>query len=469
MISPPHIPFDVLLEMMDFLPASGLVALLLTCKTLRKEGGKKLLLRIEEVDVAPQHLSSFCRFMLVDDGYRIPFLRHSLCLRDDAGMRVDPETPAMLVEILSRITRLRRLRVECADWLFIAIPELSDTIASMTCLQEFTMGLRFQNDDAEKMLLFMQSQLKSADIMYGGFDQDRPETMTQETIDRTRDFDDENMNPIVLLANSSHSLERVTARNFMVLDVDHGIVYPNVTRLDLVNNSDIWILPFIRAFPNIGTLTVANERTYQDASVRSFNWEGQLFDGKWDVLDTLVGAAPCIYNLSLLCHVRSMVLDALNSPEPPSFRSEMMALSTIIADTRPSELIVRMRGKLKEAEKYVAQLQTIPHQLTSMGVTLRVKTLPTDRGLTNNMRRLIKATPPAVTSFVYVLVVLCKDEECTTDAPTCLKPQETLTVPEPDEDVVRASLSEHPGLGQFTMRIEGQHSNTPWFSKCIQG
>ncbi|RPD52566.1 hypothetical protein L227DRAFT_39638 [Lentinus tigrinus ALCF2SS1-6] len=468
MVSPPPIPFDVLLEMMDFLPPSGLVALLQTCKTLRKEGGKKLLLRMEEVDVAPQHLSSFCRFMLVDDGYRISFLRQSLCLRDDAGMRVDPETPAMLVEILSRITGLRRLRLECADWLFVAIPDLSDAISGMTCLQEFTMGLRFQNDEAEKMLLLMQSQLKSANIMCGGFDRDRPETMPHEAIYRV-DYEYDDMNPIVLLANSSHSLERVTARNFLVTDVDHGIVYPNVTHLDLFNNTDIWILPFIRAFPNIGTLTVANERTYQDASVRSFNWEGQLFDGKWDVLDTLVGTAPCIYNLSLLCHVRSMVLDALNSPEPPSFRSEMMALSTIIADTRPSELIVRMRGKLKEAEKYVAQLQTIPHQLTSMGVTLRVKKLPTDRGLTNNMRRLIKATPPAVTSFMYVLVVLCKDDECTTDAPTCLKHRETLTIPEPDEDVVRTSLSEHPGLGKFTVRIEGQHSNTPWFSKCIQG
>ncbi|KAI0682987.1 hypothetical protein C8T65DRAFT_837276 [Cerioporus squamosus] len=377
--------------------------------------------------------------MVVDDGYRIPFLRRSLCLRGEAEMEVDPLTAGMLVGVVSRITRLGKLCIDSADWLFAAVPDLPAAIASMTFPP------------------------KASRYHVRRFDLSRPETVPEEA--EYRDYDDHNMNPIMLLANSRRSLERIIARSFIAADIDYHVVYPNVTHLELVTK-DIFIWCFTLAFPNIRTLRVVNgEDGNWDDDLRHFNLEAQQFEGSWERLDTVVGQATHIYSVGLTCPVLSIVLDTVG---PRWHEREKWALAKVIEDTQPEVLIFRMSGNLKQAEQYVARLQTIPHQLVSVGVNLRVKRLPTGRGLTNTIRRVIRATPPTIASFGYVLVVSCSPSSVAHPSICpCLELRETLAMPVLDQDAIQAALSEHPGLNSFVVRIQGQHSDELWYSLSV--
>ena len=160
---------DVLLLVFSLAHMRTKLALMSTCQTLYKEGGKQLLKDNDHVLElrTERHLDSFIRFMDADAGSRMRHLRN---LNLDIDPNLSRPVAKRLGKMLKRLgglalgSRLTDLNINNPESLLSIHPFLSRKIAGLTSIKRINLG--GVGKRSVKMLKSMQSELQSVEIWF---------------------------------------------------------------------------------------------------------------------------------------------------------------------------------------------------------------------------------------------------------------------------------------------------------------
>ena len=293
-----------------------------TCHTLRGEGVKQMLDRDITLREARDSLS-FALFMLVDETRRFPLLRRSLSIQTG---RLTGQAAFALVELVSRISHLERLALWNADQVLASDPRLPRAFASLTCLKHLDFHATQDSDNADCVYMFkrMQSQLLTAALHL-------PSPIRRYM---NGHLNCELVDPIRLLRSSTDTLAELRGSNFEARRA-HGVVYPNVRRLNIHLGLVPLIAPYMISFPNVTALEVTCDASFEPSTVPSFsfmNEDGQESIEAWSTLEELAGNLTDIFVLSLRCTTTTLRVHAAGR------HRNLRYLTDVLSRTRPTHL-----------------------------------------------------------------------------------------------------------------------------------
>nr|VWO99781.1 Autophagy-related protein 17 [Ganoderma boninense] len=225
-------------------------------------------------------------------------------------------------------SNLTFLHISAAEALLALHPTLGPAIAKLRTLK--TIDISETGVHCATLLRTLRSSLVTAKIHFGVHSAEPEEEVPPEP----------DMNPILLLEGSQSTLESLSA-SFPVSRPD-GPCYANVTRLELFCTGLPYVEDYIRAFPNIQSLTYFHyaalqaELSWHERRVMAMQY--QTHHGTWQSLRKLQGSLLLLWVWGLMCHIPSVELSFEQLGVDPNF------LNDIILDVRPSDLALRLPG-----------------------------------------------------------------------------------------------------------------------------
>ncbi|KAI1783567.1 hypothetical protein LXA43DRAFT_321132 [Ganoderma leucocontextum] len=319
---------DVLRTVMAFASVADLKELAVVSLPLREEALREILTRGVHLRRGTARLQSFCHFMLKRDPPLYPFL-HTLILEHIPGRASDEFDPNDLLQVLSRATYLRDLRIRWCDHLFTANSALGlpVTLPQLQDLHRLEIWTRQNTTDplVAKTVLRLRTQLHNLQ-----FSSDADNQLPH-------DFPN-------LLAVRQQSIHRLR------------ICYPDLTSIPWAPFTSVRVLfltignklpslPHLaQIFPNLRELAVVavgfevdfghpapeHVKARQDAT--AFQNSG----GGWkslDVLTTTTIGDPWV--LCLACHVRSVRLGNYDVGSHAAFVD-------VVSRTRPKKVTLHL-------------------------------------------------------------------------------------------------------------------------------
>nr|VWP00899.1 RAS1 [Ganoderma boninense] len=209
-------------------------------------------------------------------------------------------------------SNLTFLHISAAEALLALHPTLGPAIAKLRTLK--TIDISETGIHCATLLRTLRSSLVTAKIHFGIHSAEPEDEAPPEP----------DMNPILLLQGSQSTLESLSA-SFPVSRPD-GPCYANVTHLELFCTGLPYVEDYIRAFPNIQSLTYFHYAALQ-AELRGMS-----------SLRKLQGSLLLLWVWGLTCHIPSVELSFEQLGVDPNF------LNDIILDVRPSDLALRLPG-----------------------------------------------------------------------------------------------------------------------------
>ncbi|EJF66358.1 hypothetical protein DICSQDRAFT_132502 [Dichomitus squalens LYAD-421 SS1] len=150
---------DVLLQVIRVSPLRDALAVISTCRTLRCEGSKTLLLENEiRIDTGGQ-LASFLTFLNNEELPRFRYLR-ALYLN---VFTFPPTVTEDLTEAFPHMTQLETLTLIGAELLYVYHPEVASALAALTSIRH--LRVVYAGDRACIMLKAFKSRLVSASLV----------------------------------------------------------------------------------------------------------------------------------------------------------------------------------------------------------------------------------------------------------------------------------------------------------------
>ncbi|PIL22866.1 hypothetical protein GSI_15562 [Ganoderma sinense ZZ0214-1] len=226
---------------------------------------------------------------------------------------------------------LTSLKISNTEALLVLHPPLGTAIAKLRTLKTvdfFNTGVH-----CATLLRTLQSSLVTVKLR---FDLD---TRAQE--DDSEVLPEPDANPILLLEGSQSTLESLSVS--CATPSPDGPYYPNMTHLELSFAGFPYVKDYIRAFPNLQSLTCFDYTRFGDElawhSRRGMAIVYQVYHGTWRSLRKFEGSLLTLWVLGLTCHIHCVRLSfAQQLGVDPNF------LNDVIIDVRPSELALRLPG-----------------------------------------------------------------------------------------------------------------------------
>ncbi|KAM5538654.1 hypothetical protein V8D89_007683 [Ganoderma adspersum] len=266
--------------------------------------------------------------------YRLKFLKKlslDLCPPTEAASRT---LESLFKRIAQAASNFTSLEISEAEALLSTYPPLCPAIAKLTTLKN--LDLRWTGAHCATLLLMLQSSLTTATIYFGVPGRELEFDFIPANID---------MNPMILLEGSKSSLESLST-SYAVSSLDGPCPYNSLTRLDLSYIDLPFVEDYIRAFPNLHSLTASQCTGSSDAYDIAY-WNErretallyQAQHGTWRSLQHCQASMLLLWTWGLTCHIPSVRL---------SFEHELGVcpnfLKDVILDVRPSELALRLPG-----------------------------------------------------------------------------------------------------------------------------
>ncbi|KAM5538644.1 hypothetical protein V8D89_007673 [Ganoderma adspersum] len=293
---------DIMHTIMSYATRNIVSNLMKTCRTMNSEGAKHLLKDGVSVGCDAE-LVSFIYFLMarrnVDDSLRRLSFFEKFSLHFDAP---SPEIAGLLAEFFERIApaalNFTSLEIHTTEALLTSYPPLGAAIAKLTTLED--LELSFGGEHCAELLRTLQSKLVTAIITFG--DGERED---EEIPDRYR-------NPILLLQGSKSTLESL--RTSFSVSSFYGPRYTNVTKLSLSYMDLPDIEDYIRAFPNLVSLSAFECSGYGDDSEawedrREISMLYQAHNETWRSLSYYWGSVLILWTFGLTCRIPSVELD----------------------------------------------------------------------------------------------------------------------------------------------------------------
>ncbi|PIL22886.1 hypothetical protein GSI_15582 [Ganoderma sinense ZZ0214-1] len=325
---------DIMHIVMSFADRRAVSSLMKTCSTLNSEGAKYILtdgvfLRHE------RGLMSFIWFLIARNGSsecrrRLTFLK-KLSLDFYPPTEVAAGILEGFFELVPVTSGLICLEISEAEALLAMHPPLGVAIAKLTRLK--TLNLSDAGEHCALLLRTLRSSLVFADITFVTSNGEPEDEATRRS----------NANPILLLEGSQSTLESLST-NFATSSPD-GPRYTNVTSLTLMYIDLLVIEDYIRAFPNVRTLSSSECSGFREDRER---WEDrratsmlhQARHGTWRSLRHYVGTVLDLWTFGLACQIRTV---GFGVPQNRMVQDPDM-LNDVLSDARPSALDLMLPG-----------------------------------------------------------------------------------------------------------------------------
>ncbi|PIL22888.1 hypothetical protein GSI_15584 [Ganoderma sinense ZZ0214-1] len=322
---------DVMHVILSYATRNVVSDLMKTCHVLNSEGSKYLLKEGVVVESEVQ-LLSFIFFLVARNNPDNCHRRMSLF--DNLSLHLDfpsPDVGIGLCHVFENLFPLASnftfLEIHDAEALLASHPPLGAAIAKLTTLQ--TLELFSAGEHCAMLLHTLQSHLFTARLTFGDVDGD-PEDVIPE-LDR---------NPIYLLHGSQSTLESLDT-SFSASSPWHGPRYPNVTTLSLSYLDLPSIEDYIRAFPNLQSLSTFECSGY---GVVPEDWEErrtasmvyQAQHGTWQSMRHYWGSVLILWLFGLTCRIPSVTLDFDDG------EVDLDKLNDVLQAARPSSLILKL-------------------------------------------------------------------------------------------------------------------------------
>ena len=324
---------DVMHIVMSHADRTVVSNLMKTCNTLNNAGTRYLL----EDGVSLRHeegLVSFVRFLWARGGSNECFRRVTLLSKLTLDFHDPKESTARILESLFGIlargaSNLTFLKMWAAEALLVLHPPLGATIATLTQLK--TLDFFRAGEHCAKLLRALRSSLVTMKIHFATYSREGEDEVLAEP----------DVNPILLLEGSQSTLESLST-SFGLSSPD-GPCYPNVTHLELSCADFPYIEDYIRAFPNLQSLTCfeyagfGDELEWHERREMAMLYQAQ--HGTWQSMRDYQGSLFMLWIWGLACRIPSVGLsfDERRGLDP-NF------LNDIISDVRPSDLSLRLPG-----------------------------------------------------------------------------------------------------------------------------
>ena len=324
---------DIMHIIMSYASRRVVSSLMNTCNALNSAGTKYLLedgvfLRREE------GLESFICFLWARDNPSECFRRVTFLKKLTLHFNYPTESMARSLECLFEIVApaapgFTFLEIWAAEALLILHPPLGTSIANLAKLK--TLQLFQTGEHCATLLRTLQSSLVTVKLHFGHYTRE-PEN---------EDLALPDMNPILLLEGSQSTLESLSTS--FALSSPDGPCYTNVTHLELSCADLPYIEDYIRAFPNLQSLTsfectgFADELEWHER--RDIAMAHQAQHGTWQSMRHYQGSLLTLWIWGLTCRIPSVRLGFdQRLGVDPNF------LNDIILDVRPLDLSLRLPG-----------------------------------------------------------------------------------------------------------------------------
>ncbi|KAL6299591.1 hypothetical protein BKA93DRAFT_805844 [Sparassis latifolia] len=294
---------DVLLIILSLISQRDALRLASTCHFGYNIALPRFLSKVDiQYSMRKSHkVAGFCKFMLADAPRRLPYLRE-FPLADGCpyfpqpfNHSIDPESVALLVQVLRRATEVKKLTIGNEDDLLMNHPELLDALAALPHLQ--TIRLEYCGWPSLTLLSRSISCPHTLDIFdcnLGGSEGDDDLPIAQNIVTSVR-----NMKVQLSHLGIDDDLEE-DGLEFVPTRLLTGTVWSSVRALNLSECSDM--SDSARAFPNLHNLT------YSNTDPRPVDNDPLV---KWSNLDSVM--ARC--RVPLASRVRRLVLRYTCPPE----------------------------------------------------------------------------------------------------------------------------------------------------------
>ncbi|KAM5538704.1 hypothetical protein V8D89_007733 [Ganoderma adspersum] len=324
---------DVMHIIMSYADRRVVSSLMNTCNALNSAGTKYLLedgifLRREE------GLVSFMWFLGARGNASERFRRITFLKKLTLDFNHPTDSIARSLEALFEILALAApdftfLTIWTAEPLLVLHPPLGTAIAKLAKLK--TLQLFQTGEHCATLLRTLQSSLVTVKLRFGQYSRE-PEN---------EDLPASDVNPILLLEGSQSTLESLSTS--FALSSPDGPCYANVTHLELSCADLPYIEDYIRAFPNLQSLTsfqyavFAGELEWHER--REIAMAHQAQHGTWQSMRHYQGSLLTLWIWGLTCRIPSvrLIFDQWLGVDP-NF------LNDIILDVRPLDLSLRLPG-----------------------------------------------------------------------------------------------------------------------------
>ena len=326
---------DVMHIIMSYADRRVISSLMKTCNALNSAGMKYLLAIEDEVCLRRKEgLVSFIRFLQArgnpsECSRRLKFLT-KLNLEFNHPTEHVARILECLFEFLAHVSasNFTSLKIWDVEALLASHPPLGVAIANLSILK--TLDFLYAGEHCAVLLRTLQSNLTTVKIHFGHYCREQEGEILAEP----------DVNPIMLLEGSQSTLQYLSA-SFSLSSPD-GPRYANMTHLELSCTDFPHIEHYIRAFPNLQSLTSFECTGYGDEDWHERREMSMLYQtqhGTWQSLRRFQGSLLILWVLGLTCRIPSVRLTFEQQiGVNPNF------LNDIILDVRPSELALRLLG-----------------------------------------------------------------------------------------------------------------------------
>ena len=296
-----------------------ILALMRTCKPVYTAGIPALLK--EDVRFWKEDkLASFCDFILTDTGSRAKHIK-GLEFTRDLG-EVEDDLAEKLSKILEHATGLERLTLASCDDL-LSSDDIATALAGLTSITELVVR------DCDTVVVGMVKQMKSP--------------VTKASIQLNGQMDEDESNPIPMLAPFQHSLRKLYLWEPQLLSGDDevkSIVFPELAQLDVVFWNNVELEPMLRAFPNVKRFSVGLQG-YDDGGleedkdeIREKNESAQE-ETQWEDMEYIQGDPISLYITALKTEVARLDIRM-------GWEADAETISGILEHAHPARLDFRM-------------------------------------------------------------------------------------------------------------------------------
>ncbi|KAI1794821.1 hypothetical protein LXA43DRAFT_1091426 [Ganoderma leucocontextum] len=342
MSDPVTVPWnmDIMHIVMSYANRRVVSNLMKTCNTLNNEGARYLLEDGVSLRREARLVKSFIWFMITrrnpNERFRRLTFLNKLSLDFDHPTEDAARLLAVFFETIARAaSKFTSLNIDNAEALLTTYPPLGAAIANLTTLK--ALNLSSTGEHCATLLRTLQSSLVMATIFFGLHARGREDEVIPEHA----------MNPILLLEASQSTLESLNTS--FSLSTHDGPCYANVTHLSLSCMPLPVIEDYIRAFPNILSLTTSNCSPYRDEPEvwdhrREMSMLYQAQSGSWRSLREYQGSTLVLWILGLTCHIPSIKLNFQHRPPYEPLEVDSNRLNDVLLDVRPSHLALILPG-----------------------------------------------------------------------------------------------------------------------------
>ncbi|KAM5538653.1 hypothetical protein V8D89_007682 [Ganoderma adspersum] len=320
---------DIMHAIMSYATRNTVSDLMKTCRAANSEGVKHLLK--DGVSIGSEvELLSLVYFLTargnLDDSLRRLIFFESLSLNFDTP---SPDVARGLAEFFENIgpvaLNFTSLDIHTAETLLTAYPPLGATIAKLTTLE--SLEISSSGEHCASLLRTLQSKLVTASITFDDGDEE-----DEDILERDR-------NPILLFRGSQSTLESLSTS--FSASSPQGPRYANVTELSLSYLDLPSIEDYIRAFPNLRSLSafecsgyVNDPAGWEERRLTSMGY--QVRRGSWRSLRQYWGSVLILWIFGLTCRIPSVELDFEDD------ELDLDKLNDVLQDARPSRLILKL-------------------------------------------------------------------------------------------------------------------------------